>query len=61
MRWNNLPTKAYFTFEFAALDYTVPEKSICLYAEGFDENWTYVGNQNTATYTNIDPGEYVFA
>ena len=50
-----------FTFEFAALDYTVPEKNQYAYMlEGFDENWTYVGNQNTATYTNIDPGEYVF-
>lgn len=50
-----------FTFEFAALDYTAPEKNQYAYMlEGFDEDWTYVGNQNTATYTNIDPGEYVF-
>jgi signal transduction histidine kinase len=28
--------------------------------EGFDDNWNYVGTERTATYTNLDPGEYVF-
>ena len=28
--------------------------------EGFDNDWNYVGNKRTATYTNIDPGEYTF-
>ena len=50
-----------FTFEFTALNYSHPEK--CEYAyrmEGFDQNWNYVGKQRTATYTNLDPGEYTF-
>lgn len=50
-----------FTFEFAALNYTIPEKNQYAYKlEGFDEDWSYVGNKRTATYTNLDPGEYTF-
>ena len=28
--------------------------------EGFDNEWNYVGSQKYATYTNLDPGKYVF-
>jgi signal transduction histidine kinase/CheY-like chemotaxis protein/ligand-binding sensor domain-containing protein len=50
-----------FSFEFAALNYTLPEKNEYAYKlEGFDEDWTYVGTQRKATYTNLDPGEYTF-
>jgi signal transduction histidine kinase len=50
-----------FTFEFAALDYTFPEKNQYAYKlEGFDKDWNYVGNKRTATYTNLDPGSYTF-
>ena len=28
--------------------------------EGFDKTWNEVGTQRTATYTNLDPGKYVF-
>ena len=50
-----------FTFEFAALDYTFPEKNQYAYKlEGFDKDWNNVGNKRTATYTNLDPGAYVF-
>jgi ligand-binding sensor domain-containing protein/signal transduction histidine kinase len=50
-----------FTFSFAALDYSRPEKNQYAYMlEGFDKAWNYVGNKRTATYTNIDPGEYTF-
>lgn len=49
------------TFEFAALSYTVAEKNQYAYMlEGFDEDWNYSGNKRTATYTNLDPGTYVF-
>lgn len=49
------------TFEFAALSYTVSEKNQYAYMlEGFDVNWNYTGNKRTATYTNLDPGTYVF-
>ncbi|MCE7066623.1 two-component regulator propeller domain-containing protein [Dyadobacter sp. CY326] len=50
-----------FTFEFAALNYTVPEKNQYAYIlEGFDADWNYVGTKRTATYTNLDPGTYTF-
>ncbi len=52
---------AVFSFEFAALNYISPEKNQYAYMlEGFDSDWNYVGSQRTATYTNIDPGDYVF-
>lgn len=48
-----------FSFEFSSLDYTNPNKNKYAYKMiGFDENWNYMGTQNTATYTNLDPGEY---
>jgi len=50
-----------FTFEFAALDYTITAKNKYAYVmEGFDKTWNYVDNQHTATYTNLSPGEYTF-
>jgi ligand-binding sensor domain-containing protein/signal transduction histidine kinase len=50
-----------FTFEFAALNYTLPEKNQYAYKmEGFDKDWNRVGTQRKATYTNLDPGHYVF-
>ncbi|MFA6457487.1 MAG: two-component regulator propeller domain-containing protein [Bacteroidota bacterium] len=49
------------TFEFAALEYTAPVKNRFKYIlEGFDKGWINNGISRTATYTNIDPGEYVF-
>jgi signal transduction histidine kinase/ligand-binding sensor domain-containing protein/ActR/RegA family two-component response regulator len=50
-----------FTIEFAALDYTAPAKNQYAYKlEGFDRDWTYVGSTRSATYTSLEPGEYVF-
>lgn len=49
------------SFEFASLDFSNPEKNQYAYRmENFDENWNFVATQHTATYTNLDPGEYVF-
>jgi len=49
------------TFEIAALDYVMPEKNQYAYKlQGFDKDWIHSGNVRTATYTNLDPGEYVF-
>jgi len=51
----------FFSFEFAALDYTNPEKNQYAYKmEGFDNDWIYSGTRRYAGYTNLDPGEYVF-
>jgi len=50
-----------FTFEFAALNYNLPEKNQYAYKlEGFDKDWNPVANKRTATYTNLDGGEYIF-
>lgn len=50
-----------FSFEFASLNYTSSEKKLYAYQlEGFDKDWNYVGEMHTATYTNLDPGTYLF-
>jgi signal transduction histidine kinase/ligand-binding sensor domain-containing protein/DNA-binding response OmpR family regulator len=50
-----------FTVEFAALNYIHPEKNQFAYKlEGFDKNWNYLGDQRKATYTNLNPGTYIF-
>jgi signal transduction histidine kinase len=49
------------TFEFSALDFTMPSKNHYKYIlENFESHWNNVGNQRTATYTNLNPGKYVF-
>jgi len=49
------------TFEFATLDYSSAGKKIYAYQlEGFDKDWNIVGRKNSATYTNLDHGEYIF-
>jgi diguanylate cyclase (GGDEF)-like protein len=48
-------------FEFAALDYTAPEKNSYRYQlEGFDEDWIDAGRLRRATYTNLSPRSYTF-
>jgi signal transduction histidine kinase/streptogramin lyase len=51
-----------FSIEYAALNYSAPEKTKYKYRlRGFtDESWQKVGNVRKATYTNLDPGKYVF-
>jgi signal transduction histidine kinase/ligand-binding sensor domain-containing protein len=47
------------TFEFAALNYLAPGKNTYAYLlEGFEPDWSYVGTQRTATYTNLPQGSY---
>ena len=49
------------SFEFASLNYTIPEKKQYAYMlEGFDKSWNYIGKKHAATYTNLDPGTYIF-
>jgi signal transduction histidine kinase/ligand-binding sensor domain-containing protein len=57
-----LPYKnSVFSFGFASLNYTVQGKKQYAYMlEGFDKTWNYIGSNNTATYTNLDPGKYIF-
>jgi signal transduction histidine kinase/ligand-binding sensor domain-containing protein len=51
-----------FSFEFAALSYANSHKNRYRYKlEGFEPGWNEVGsNQRLATYTNLNPGKYVF-
>lgn len=50
-----------FSFDFVALNYLTSEKNQYAYIlEGFDKDWHYVGTQRNATYTNLDPGRYIF-
>lgn len=50
-----------FTFEFIGLNYTQTEFNQYAYMmEGFESDWNYVGTQRNATYTNLNPGEYIF-
>ncbi len=54
-------SQAFLTFEFASLNYTNPQRNQYAYMlEGFDKEWIYAGNKRNATYTNLDPGKYVF-
>jgi len=54
-------SQSVFTLEFAALNYTLPEKNRYAYMlEGFDHTWNRAGHKRSATYTNLDPGEYLF-
>ena len=49
------------TFEFASLDYSSTDKKTYAYMmDGFDEDWNIVIGKNSATYTNLNPGDYIF-
>ena len=51
----------FFSFEFAALNYTNASKNQYAYQlEGFDPAWVYCGSRRYVSYTNLDPGEYTF-
>lgn len=56
-----LAYKQNFSLSFVALNYTLPRQNHYAYRlDGFDKDWNYIGSANTAYYTNLDPGEYVF-
>jgi signal transduction histidine kinase/ligand-binding sensor domain-containing protein/DNA-binding response OmpR family regulator len=49
------------TFKFAALHYSNPARNKYAYKmEGFDNGWSLVEGKREATYTNLDPGKYIF-
>ena len=48
-------------FKFVAFDYTAPRKNQFRYRlRGFDAAWVDAVGEGQATYTNLDPGDYVF-
>ncbi|MBV6647598.1 MAG: response regulator, partial [Cyclobacteriaceae bacterium] len=54
--WQNV-----FSIEFAALNFTSSQKNSYAYKlEGFSDTWTHIGNERTASYTNLDHGQYTF-
>jgi ligand-binding sensor domain-containing protein/signal transduction histidine kinase len=49
------------TFEFAALSFVSPEKNRYRYKlEGFNKDWVDAGTRRSATYTQLNPGNYIF-
>lgn len=51
----------FFSFEFASLDFTRPEKNHYRYKmQGFNRDWIDADTRNYASYTNLDPGSYTF-
>jgi signal transduction histidine kinase len=49
----------FFEFEYAALNYTQPEKNRYAYKlEGFDADWNDVGTRRFGSYGNLPAGEY---
>jgi signal transduction histidine kinase/ligand-binding sensor domain-containing protein len=51
-----------FSFSFAAISYTHPEKNHYRYImEGFEKEWNITdASRRYVTYTNLDPGKYTF-
>ncbi len=50
-----------FSIEFSALNFSDPEKNQYAYKlEGLYDDWIQIGNQRVASFTNIEPGEYIF-
>ncbi len=56
------PRDAMFTIEFAGLHFADPQRNRYAYQlEGFDPQWVDTdSSRRFATYTNLDPGRYVF-
>jgi signal transduction histidine kinase/ligand-binding sensor domain-containing protein len=49
------------SFEFAALDYHAPGKNRYAYRmQGVDRDWVSAGTRRYVSYTNLQPGNYVF-
>lgn len=52
--------KAVVTFEFAALEYSAPDKiQYAYYLDGWDRGWNYSGKIRNATYTHLSEGSYI--
>lgn len=54
-------TQSVFTIEYVGINYTRPElNEYAYYLEGLEDSWNYVGNLKSATYTNLEHGDYTF-
>lgn len=55
------PSDSVFSLGFSALSFHHPEDNQYAYRlRGFENDWNYVGTRHSATYTNLNPGIYVF-
>ncbi len=55
------PGEHTYTFSFVGLDYRHPENVRYRYKmKGFEDEWMPVTSSNSATYTNLEPGNYTF-
>jgi signal transduction histidine kinase/CheY-like chemotaxis protein/ligand-binding sensor domain-containing protein len=49
------------SFEFASLNYISNDRKVYSYMlEGFDKEWSIERDIRSVTYTNLDPGQYIF-
>jgi signal transduction histidine kinase/CheY-like chemotaxis protein/ligand-binding sensor domain-containing protein len=49
------------SFNFAALNYVIAANNQYAYKlEGFDDEWIIAGTERKASYTNLNPGTYIF-
>ena len=49
------------SFNYVGLHYANPSKNRYAFKlKNYEDEWRYVNDSRTATYTNLDPGEYVF-
>ena len=53
--------KAVLSFEFAALEYSAPDKiQYAYYMQGSDKDWNYCGNSRKVVYSHLSEGTYTF-
>ncbi|KQS27108.1 hybrid sensor histidine kinase/response regulator [Dyadobacter sp. Leaf189] len=52
--------QSFITLDYAALDFISTRRNYAYFLEGFDKDWNFVGNKNTAVYTNLPAGKYLF-
>ncbi|WP_164851262.1 ligand-binding sensor domain-containing protein [Larkinella soli] len=54
------PGENFFSFSFASLDFTNPQKNQYAYMlEGFHDDWVYSGTRRYVSFTNLKPGTYI--
>lgn len=55
------PEDAVFTLEFSSLNFQMSGENKYAYRLlGFDNDWIFAGTKRSVTYTNLDPGDYLF-
>jgi hypothetical protein len=53
--------KAVLSFEFAALEYSAPDKiQYAYFMQGSDKDWNYCGNSRKVVYSHLSEGTYTF-